>query len=416
MLGAQASTGVRVDGRTAGTAELGVNAAQAAIVRLFADELRAEAPTWDDEGGIPASAFERLAGVGAFAARWPSREDRFGELDVGACLIRELALSSLGACIAAGTHTEAFFRALTLAGVGEELWDAALAGERIGALGITERQGGSNPTNCETLAERDGDDWVLSGHKHYVSNLRAATDAVLFTRTARRGKISDFTLFVVPLDAPGVAITPHHLVGARASGTCMVDLDRVRLGDERRVGRVGSGLSLLMEMLRYERLLSGCAALAVAELCLEMALAFVSGRDLDGAPLREHPITVHRLAELAADVAAGQALIDRLLADAREGAISTAEAATAKLVLTRTAWRTADATVQIFAGRGFTEETPLARIWRDIRIGRIGGGTDEVLLELIGRSLKPGPLAEHPAVVATAAAVAVDERIEGDGP
>ena len=376
----------------------------ARIRNLFRDTLRGEAEEWERDGGVPASVYERLGAIGAFEARWPDGARSPGRTDIAALIVRETALASIGGCVALGTHLEGYFRALARCEYGAAVWDDALAGRAIGALSVTERTGGSHPTSCETLARRAGDEWVLSGHKHYVSNMRAAADVVVFARTDRGRDLSSFTLVVVPVSAPGVTVTPHRMVSLAASATSMLDLDGVEVGDERRVGAVGSGLGTLLELLRAERLGAACAGLAIAELCLEIALVFADRRSIGGRRLRQHQAIAHRLASLASEVAAGRALLAERLAAAQVGKISSAEAGQAKLVLNRIAWRAADETVQIVGGRGLTEETPLARIWRDMRIGRIGGGTDEVQLELIAQSLRPGELARHPAVMAVGAA------------
>jgi alkylation response protein AidB-like acyl-CoA dehydrogenase len=227
---------------------------------------------------VPRSVFTRLADAGAFAARWPDGATGQGDLRVGALITREIALASVGACVAIGTHTEAYLRVLARSRHGCEAWEDALAGRRIGALSITESTGGSRPTTCGTLAERRGEAWTLSGHKHYVSNMRAATDCVVFARTGRGIDMSSFTLFIVPLAAEGVRITPHAVTSARAAATATLELDGVLVADERRVGKVGSGLVTLLELLRVERLMAAVAGLAVAELCLEMALAFAERR------------------------------------------------------------------------------------------------------------------------------------------
>lgn len=372
----------------------------AAVRELCRGSFAAEAEDWEREGGVPPSAYARLAAAGAFAGRWPDGARGPGCVDVGALVVSEMAQVSVGACIAVGTHMEAYFRALARCDYGTETWDDAVAGRRVGALSVTERAGGSNPTNCETLAERTPEGWVLSGHKHYVSNMRAADDVVVFARTDRRRPLSSFTLFVVPTDAAGVTVTPHRMVGAAASATAQLDFESVAVGDERRVGAVGSGLALLLDLLRAERVMAACAGLAVAELCFEIAFAFADSRVVAGGRLRAQQAIAHRLATLASDIAAGRALLAERLNAARAGRLSSAEAGQAKLVLNRVAWRAADEAMQILGGRGFSEETPLARIWRDIRIGRIGGGTDEVQLELIAQALRPGELAAHPAVTA----------------
>lgn len=365
------------------------------IRELFETSFREEAREWEANCGIPKSAFERLAQAGAFEARWPNGAREPGNVEIGALLVRETALASVGACIAVGTHLEVFFRALARSEHGAEAWPDALAGRALGAFAVSEYAGGSNPTNCETAADRSEGGWVLNGHKHYVSNAGTATDLIVFARTSRGRDLSDFTVFLVPVDAPGVSVAPHKLLGARASGTCAVDLDGVWVGDERRVGGVGTGLALLLEFLRGERMAAATGSLAVAELCLEVALAWMDSRDSGGERLRHKQALAHRIAFLASEVEAARALLSDRLVRAQAGRITSAEAAQAKFVIGRVAWHAADEAMQILAGHGYTEETRFAQFWRDVRVGRIGGGTDEVQLELVAQSLRPGELASH---------------------
>lgn len=394
------STATDTRGRATPAADGGVHERIAALLQGCLRD--GEVAAWEREGGVSRSVYERLGAAGAFEGRWPDSARGPGDVSVGARLIREAAQVSVGACIAMGTHMEGYFRALARSEYGASVWDDALAGRMVGALAVTERSGGSNPTNCETVAERTTDGWIVSGNKHYVSNTRAASDIVVFARTDRGRPLASYTLFIVPADAPGVTVRPHRLVGAAASATAMLDLDGVAIDDARRVGSVGSGLVRLLEFLRAERVMAACAGLAVADLCFEIALAFADRRSVGSGSLRQQQAIAHRLATVASDIAAGRALLRERLEAAQRGQISSAEAGQAKLVLNRVAWRAADEAMQILGGRGFTEETPLAQIWRDIRIGRIGGGTDEVQLELVAQSLRPSELASHPAVVAAA--------------
>jgi alkylation response protein AidB-like acyl-CoA dehydrogenase len=371
---------------------------EAEVEELFAASFRPEAKGWERDAAMPRSAFERMAATGVFEARWPRGAREPGQVAIGSLLVREMALTSVGACIAVGTHLEVFFRALARSEYGSEGWSEALAGRLVGGFAVSEYKGGSNPSNCETAAVSRGDGWVLNGHKHYVSNARAATDLIVFARTDRRRDLSDFTVFLVPSDAAGVTTTPHELSGARASGTCAVDLVDVKVGDERRVGRVGGGLALLFDFLRGERMAAASGSLAAAELCFEIALSWTSARRSAGDALRDRQTIAHRLAILSSEIAAGRGLLADRIERAQSGRINSAEAAQAKYVLGRLAWRAADEAMQIMAGHGYTEETGFAQLWRDIRIGRIGGGTDEVQLEIVAQGLRPGALAIHPLV------------------
>jgi alkylation response protein AidB-like acyl-CoA dehydrogenase len=382
----------------------GSDATAARVTELFAEELRPQAPAWERDGGLPGPVFRRLAEVGAWAGRWPDRGRGPGDVALGAHTVREMALSSVGACIAVGTHQEVFFRALARSPWGrEEGWDQAIGGERVGAFAVTERGGGSTPGACRTSAQRSDRGWVLNGHKHYVSNVPAATDLIVFARTSKIRDLSDFTVFLVPKSAAGVALTRHDLVGATASGTFMVDLVEVEVDGARRVGATGSGLPLLFAFLRGERMAAASGSLAAAELCFETALAWCDRRTVHGRRLRQHQAVGHRLAALESQIAAGRAFLADRIEIAQGERMSSAQAAQAKYVLGRLAWSVADEAMQLLAGHGYTEEIGFARLWRDVRIGRIGGGTDEVQLELVSQGMRPGVLGDHPLVLATAA-------------
>lgn len=368
------------------------------IAEFIAKSLRPYADDWEREGAVPAEAYRRLGDLGAWASRWPEGARSPGNVALGMTTIREVALSSVGAAIAVATHQETFFRALDRSDWGREHWEDALAGDLIGALAVSERGSASNPGSCRTTARRAEHGWVISGHKHYVSNVPAATDIAVFARTSDRPDLGAFTIFVVPKRAAGVVIDRLDLIGAAAAGTCMVDFDEVHIGDDRRAGRVGSGLPLLLDLLRWERLAAASSSVAIAELCLEIALAWAARRVVHGRPLRQHQSVAHRLAVLDSDIAGARAFVRDRIELAQAGQLTSAHAAQAKFVLTRLAWRAADEAMQLVAGHGYTEETGLARLWRDVRVGRIGGGTDEVQLELIAQAMKPGSLAAHPLV------------------
>ena len=370
---------------------------------LFREDLDQHVSDWEHERGVPAWVFERLGAIGAFRARWPNRGRQPGRIDVAATIAREASLISVGAAIAISTHTEAYFSSLARSKYGERTWHDALAGRAIGALAISESGGGSHPTaHCETRAERASSGWVLHGHKQYVSNMRAATDIVVFAQTGRARGVSGFSFFIVPKEARGITVITHQLTASAASATAMLELDRVEVPDERRVGSVGSGVFILLELLCAERLAAACGALAMAELCFEIALAYADRRLIDGVPLRQRQAVGHKLASLATEIAAGRALVAERLLAAHAGRLAAAEACQAKLMLSRVAWRAADDAVQMLGGLALLEQTPLARIWRDVRVARIGGGTDEVHREIISRSLRSGELRDHPAVLAAA--------------
>lgn len=365
----------------------------AEATRLFADVFRDDLEVWEADRAMPRSAFELLGECGAFRARWPADAPQTGDLDFANALARESAMLSLGVSLCVGINCDGFLPSVRQSGLPAEAYEDAERGLRVGCIAISERSSGSDVTNCATVAERAGDDWRITGHKHFVTNFHSATDCVAFVRTGNRNPIADFTLFIVPTNAPGVTATKHGLVGHHCSGTAAVEFADVRVPDECRVGGVGSGLQMILTLLRRERLWAAMGCTAAAELLLAIALAFASNRVVQQQPLSKHQLTRHKLAEISIAVDVAKTYLDATLRKAKAERLTSADAARAKLVAAHALWRVADETMQILGGRGYNDETVVGRFWRDARLARIGGGTDEVLRELIAGSLRQGSLA-----------------------
>jgi len=383
----------------------------AAICALFRDELYWEAADWERQRSVPRDVYERLAAIDAFRERWADRSTRIGRLELALVLAAEAARVSIGGSIALASHSEGFLGTLQQSPYGREVADDALSGKLIGAMAISEPTSGSDVTHCETRAERSSDGWVISGTKLYVSNIPPADECLVFARSADRGTFSDFSLFLVPTTARGFVATPHELVGSHASGTHVVELEEVAVPPERLVGRAGTGLAHVLDFLRLERAWAAAACTAIAELCFEMALAYARERVIAGRPLTDHQAIAHRLADMSTRVEAARLMVRSLLDGAGRGELSSARSAQAKLMAARTAWDVGDETMQILGGRGYTAATPFHRIWSDLRVARIGGGTDEVLRDTIARDLRPGELAAHPDVQAVRAAASTPSYV-----
>jgi alkylation response protein AidB-like acyl-CoA dehydrogenase len=366
------------------------------VSRLVVEEFYPSVAAWDAAGSVPRDAFERLCATGVPAKRWASPS---GDVDAAVVLARACGLlTSGGAGVCFMTHVEAFASAARRCEFGKEHQEDIDAGRRIGCVGISEATSGSVVTHCATRAARTSSGWAINGHKHFVSNFFTATDCVVFVRTADHGRMDDFTVFIVPTGAAGVTGCAHELIGAGASGTAMVDLIDVEVDDSRRVGKVGAGLQFLLGFLSFERFWAAIGSVTSAELCMEMLRAWVDERRLGDTTLRDYQVIRHRLADLACAVTAARCLVDSLICQAREGLLLSGNAAMGKLYASRVAWRVADEAMQLLGGIGYTTATPIGRMWRDSRLMRIGGGTDEVLREIVGRTQQRSQLHTHPAV------------------
>jgi alkylation response protein AidB-like acyl-CoA dehydrogenase len=365
-------------------------------LRSFLNPWRSRAPEWEDEGRLPARVFADAGAAGILRQRW--QHDRAAGVHHALALADETAKVSpslsLGLCI----HAEVFCGALLtprtpyLAAVRE----TALAGGAIGCVASTEWSGGSSIGAPSLRAERVADAWHLRGEKRFISDGSLATHAVV-SATAVDTRRSGHTLFLVALDAPGVRRQGGYgTLGMRGCDTSLLSFD-VDVDDEARLCRVGSGGLHISRVLQMERLLGSRQVLTSARQALAYGVAFLRSRAIDGVRLIDRQALRHRLADCAVDLLAAEALVAHVAARVAAGAPAAREIAAVKLKATSTACRITDEALQFFGGRGYTINYPLERLWRDVRVGRIGGGSDEIMREIIGNGLdreEPGVAAE----------------------
>jgi alkylation response protein AidB-like acyl-CoA dehydrogenase len=363
---------------------LGENGSDAdfrARVREFAGRFdRDEVAGWEASGHLPREAVAALGRSGLLRERWD--EGRAG-LRRGVIIAEELAAVSSGLGIAFGLHSEVFISTLERHGRGaaqEELLQAALDGEVIGCLADTERRGGSAITDTETRAERIGDQWHIRGQKRYISNAGRATHALLLCRTGEQSPMH-LGSFILPLDDPGVQVRFFDKAGTRSCDLTQLDID-VALGPEAVIGRPNAGLLYTQHALQLERICVSALLIAGARIAMRLAAAHMRTRRVAGARLWDLQALRHRVADVVSDLWMAEAFLHAVVAAAAGGRDVGREAAALKLRCANIAYHAADESIQIFGGRGYTTNFPLERWWRDLRLGRIASGTDEIMREL----------------------------------
>jgi acyl-CoA dehydrogenase len=277
-----------------------------------------------------------------------------------------------------------------------------LRGELLGALAITEPGAGSDVAGISTRARRDGDGWVLDGEKVFITN-GAWCDWVVVAAKVRPedGAPSEdphgqITLFVVDADTPGFSRRRMAMLGWRTSHTGELRFDEVRVGDEQRLGDIGAGFAQITRAFAWERLSMSLGAVSAAARTLELAIAFAKEREAFGRPVASFQVWRHRFADLNTRIATGRALTHqalRLVIGQQEDGAGGPDAvavlrmvAMAKLVTQRLAFEVADECVQVHGGAGYMMEYPAQRAWRDARLGPIGGGTDEIMKEIVAKT------------------------------
>ncbi len=272
------------------------------------------------------------------------------------------------------------------------------AGTAIAAFALTEPRSGSDVANIEAMATRDGDDYVLSGEKTWISNGGIADFYVVFARTGEAAGAKGLSAFLLPADTRGLeiagrleVIAPHPLAQLR--------FDELRLPATARIGAPGEGFKIAMSVLDVFRPTVGAAALGFARRALDAALARAGERELFGAPLAELQLVQGQLAEMALDVDAAALLVYRAAWAKDSGAARiTREAAMAKLFATESAQAVIDKAVQIHGGDGVRAGHPVEQLYREIRALRIYEGASEVQKVIIARQALLGAAAGAGAV------------------
>jgi alkylation response protein AidB-like acyl-CoA dehydrogenase len=263
----------------------------------------------------------------------------------------------------------------------------AIAGEKILCLGITEPDAGSDVAGIKTRAVRDGDEWVINGSKTYITNGHRADVIVLVTKTDPDAGYDGFTLFLVPMDAPGVIREAKlRKMGMHASDTALLAFQDVRVPASAVLGEVGKGFYHIMWELQSERMVGAAGCVAAAQHVFDRTLEFANERSAFGRPIAKFQVTRHKFADMATKIEAGRQLVYNTAWRYANGEYPVREISMAKLYTARMACEVADECLQIHGGAGYMTEYGIERVWRDLRLNRIGAGTDEIMLDVIGRS------------------------------
>src|SRR5215212_2824240 len=263
----------------------------------------------------------------------------------------------------------------------------AIKGSKILCLGITEPDAGSDVAGIKTRAVRDGDDYVINGSKTYITNGHRADVIVLVTKTDPDAGYDGFTLFLVPMDAPGVVREKRlEKLGMHASDTALLAFQDVRVGADAVLGQVGKGFYHIMWELQGERLIGAAGCVAGAQRAFDVTLRYALERQAFGRSIGRFQVTRHKFAEMATQIEAARQLVYTTAWRFANSEYPVREISMAKLHAARMACRVTDECLQIHGGAGYMKEFGIERAWRDMRLNRIGAGTDEIMLDVIGRS------------------------------
>lgn len=263
-----------------------------------------------------------------------------------------------------------------------------MAGEAFCALALTEPQAGSDAAALRTRAVRHAGGWRLSGRKTWISDAKGARWLILPARTGpEREGHRGISLFLVPTDAPGIAMTPLPKIGNNCMPSFDIGLDDVEVGQDALLGEEGRGFAHLMSTLHFSRASMAATVTGAAEAALQLALGHARDRIQFGQPIGQFQSVAHRLADLRTRVDLSRLLVAHLARLIAQGAPCRREAAQAKIVATETLRDVTDAGMQIMASAGYAAGSDMQRLWRDSRLYTFGEGANEVLRDSIARDL-----------------------------
>jgi alkylation response protein AidB-like acyl-CoA dehydrogenase len=263
----------------------------------------------------------------------------------------------------------------------------AISGDMIAAIAMTEPDAGSDLANIQTVARRDGNEWVINGRKIFITNGKRASWVLLVTKGDRERGHKGYNLLLVEKGTPGYSVTRTlEKLGMHSSDTAELLFEDCRVPLGNLIGEEGEGFKNLMWELQGERLIAACGAVAGAQRTFEYTMDYAKERRAFGKPIAEHQVIKHKLVDMATKVNMVRAFVYECATRWDQGEYPVREISQAKLMATQIAVEVADEAIQILGGHGYMREFPVERAWRDARLARIGAGTDEIMKEIIAKT------------------------------
>lgn len=365
--------------------------------RLIETEINPYVDTWEAEGQFPAhEVFRKFGELGLLGISKPEAFGGLG-LDYSYSIAFAEVLGEIhcgGVPLAVGVQTDMCTPALAKYGsdaLREEILRPSLAGELVGCLGVSEPSAGSDVSRIKTVARKDGDDYVIDGGKLWITNGAQADWMCMLANTSDGSPHKSKSLIVVPMKTRGVTVARKlDKLGMRSSDTAQIFFDGVRVPQRYRIGEEGKGFVYQMEQFQEERLWSAAHVLRPMDRAVSDCIQYTSERIAFGKRILDNQHIQFRLAELQTKIEMLRSLIYRAVADYVAGEDVTTLASMAKLMSGRLVREVSDACLQYYGGMGFMNETPITRLYRDGRVASIGGGADEIMLEIIAKRMGMG--------------------------
>lgn len=367
--------------------------------RFVQQEVLPHLQSWEDAGQLPRELYRRAADLGWLAMGYP---EEVGGMPASWAMRSALAIALSRQGGSGGLLASLFSHNIGLppivrhgsAALQSEVIPSVLSGEKISALAITEPGGGTDVSALRTTARREGDEYVVDGEKVFITSGTRADWLTVAVRTDPKDKgPMGISMLVVPGDAAGLSRSRLDKMGWHCSDTAHLRFDGVRVPARYLVGEEGMGFKMILTNFNGERLSMSAMALGFSECCYDEALAWAQQRKTFGTALVDHQVIRHKLMDMRMRIESTRAWLDAIVAradsgdKASKGAEWVAQVCLLKNHATQTMQFCADQAVQILGGMGFMRGTASERIYREVKVMMIGGGTEEIMKELASRQL-----------------------------
>lgn len=347
---------------------------------------------WEKTGSIERFIWKKFGDMGFFGIAYP---EAYGGLNLDlfytVVLLEELQkIKSGGFAAAIWAHAYLAMTHLNAEGdkrIKQEYLAPSISGDKIGAMCITEPFGGSDVAGMRTTAVKKGDKYIINGSKTFITNGVYADYYVLAAKTSPDKGNKGISIFLMDTNLKGVSATKLDKLGWRASDTAEIAFDNVEIPEANLMGEEGKGFPYIMQHFALERLIMAINAHASAEFALEYAIDYMSHREAFGSTINKFQALRHTLVDHATDIEHCKIFNYAAVARLDKGEYVVKEATMAKLKSTKVADDAIYSCLQMLGGYGYMEEYPLARLSRDSRLGPIGGGTSEILREILAKMI-----------------------------
>ncbi len=360
------------------------------VKNFVAKEILPFANQWEKEEKIPRELFLKLGEHGFLGI---NHDEKYGgskaDIFYTCAYLEELAKSNYaGVCAAISVHQYMATNHIAEAGsdeLKERFLRPSIEGKKVGAIAVTEPFGGSDVQALRTTAIKDGDHYVINGSKTFITNGHLSDFVVVACKTDIHAGINGISLIVVERGTPGFTSTQLKKIGWHSSDTGELAFDNVRVPISNIVGKEGMGFFYIMESFQLERLVAGIMGVGGGEACLEETLKYMNEREAFGRPIKKFQVLRHEMVQLYTELEAGKQMTYNACWLYQHGEIPVKECSMVKLYMTELGNKIVDKCLQMFGGYGYMEEFPIARAYRDARVGTIVGGTTQIMREILSK-------------------------------